>query len=47
MGKTLNIIAPTSPPNQALSGALSGPDSAGLRIVWFCRMVSRFDCGSY
>jgi hypothetical protein len=45
IGKTLNTIPP--PPYHALSGAHSGPDSAGLRIVWFCRKVSRFDCGSY
>jgi hypothetical protein len=35
-------------PHRALSGALSGPDSAALRrTVWSCRRVLLFDCGSY
>lgn len=34
-------------PHRALSGAISGPDSAALRrTMWFCRRVWPFDCGS-
>jgi hypothetical protein len=41
-------VCPSVHVHLALSGALSGPDNAGLwRTVWFCCRVWLFDCGSY